>query len=363
MADHDITDNLRERVAEAMTTGATLRLVGGDSKSFYGCEVDPSATTLEIAGHRGITNYQPTELTLTARAGTPLSELRAALDDAGQMLPFEPPAFDGCDGALATLGGTVACGLSGPARPFNGACRDFLLGTRIINGRAQVLRFGGEVMKNVAGYDLSRLMVGALGSFGVILDASFKVLPKPAVTRSFSAACDLETALATMREKRMQYLPLTGASYVGERLHYRLAGATSSVNECAQIFHNDIAGEEDDGSHWQALREHTHPFFDDTRPLWRLALPPGTGPITVDSSSADQIVDWCGQQRWLLSDAPADIIQACARRAGGHATRFRRGDRNLFQDGEPSIQLLQTRLKAAFDPSGLFNPGKLAAGL
>jgi len=197
MADHDISDALREQVADAVAQGTSLCISGGNSKAFYGHRTDRvNHHPLRVEEHRGITNYQPSELTLTARAGTPLADIRAELDAAGQMLPFDPPALDGVNGQVATLGGTLACGFSGPARPFAGSCRDYVLGTRIINGRAQSLRFGGEVMKNVAGYDLSRLMVGALGTFGVILDASLKVLPKPAVTRSFSAVCSPEEALA-----------------------------------------------------------------------------------------------------------------------------------------------------------------------
>lgn len=368
MADHDISDALREQVADAVAQGTSLCISGGNSKAFYGHRTDRvNHHPLRVEEHRGITNYQPSELTLTARAGTPLADIRAELDAAGQMLPFDPPALDGVNGQVATLGGTLACGFSGPARPFAGSCRDYVLGTRIINGRAQSLRFGGEVMKNVAGYDLSRLMVGALGTFGVILDASLKVLPKPAVTRSFSAVCSPEEALDFLHEKRMAYLPLTGASFHDGQLHYRLAGAISAVSDCAEQFHNALGGTENDGVHWDALREHTLPFFDDSRPLWRLAVPPGTGVFgladTATSESDDMLIDWGGQQRWLLSEAEPAAIQQRARQLGGHATRFQRGDESVFQDIQPAERQLHERLKAAFDPKGLFNPGRLATGL
>lgn len=360
MVDHDDSAALQARVLDAVHNDQALCIQGGGSKQFYGRQTERhNHPTLNTAQHSGIVSYQPTELTLTARAGTPLAEIRAALDEAGQMLPFDPPALDAADGKVATLGGTLACGLSGQVRPFAGSCRDYVLGVRVINGHAQSLRFGGEVMKNVAGYDLSRIMVGALGTFGVLLDASLKVLPKPAVTRCYTASCSEIDALAFMQSKRMGYLPLSGASYHDGAVHYRLAGAASAVEACARDMRDAIGGSEEDSTYWPALDEQLLPFFDDARPLWRLAVPPGTGSLSLPG---DYMIDWGGQQRWLLSEAPAEQIQSLVTAAGGHATRFKRGDTNVFQTIPLAQVALHTRLKHAFDPRGVFNPGRLFEG-
>ncbi|MEM7376332.1 MAG: glycolate oxidase subunit GlcE [Pseudomonadota bacterium] len=357
MVDRDDSADLIAQVNAALERAHPLAITGGGSKAFLGRQTDRHGhETLSTVHHAGIVNYQPTELTLTARAGTPLADIRAALDEADQALPFEPPALDGAGGTVATLGGTLACGLSGQTRPFAGSCRDYVLGVRVINGRGQALRFGGEVMKNVAGYDLSRLMVGALGTFGVLLEGSLKVLPKAPVTRSFRAACSAEEALAFASAARRTFSPLSGLAFHGGTLHYRLAGSESAVDACSATLNARLACDEDTGDHWTALNEQTLPFFDDTRPLWRLAVPPGTGVLSLPG---DTLIDWCGQQRWLLSDADADTVQAAARAAGGHATRFRRGEAHVFQDVPAAHQALLHRLKAAFDPQGVFNPGRL----
>lgn len=361
MADRDQTQLLVDQVREAVERRHAVAIQGGNSKSFYGRDAGQSnLPSLSTANHIGIVNYQPTELTLTARAGTQLAEIRAALDAAGQVLPFEPPALDASSGQVATLGGTLACGLSGQTRPYAGSCRDYVLGVRVINGRAQHLRFGGEVMKNVAGYDLSRLMVGAFGSLGVITEASLKVLPKPATTRFFVAACSESDALAFTQAKRMNYLPLTGAAWWDGKLQYRLSGSTNAVEACAKQLSTAIGAEEIETDNWSDLNEQELPFFDDSRALWRLAVPSGTPAMSLPG---DSLIDWGGQQRWLLSDAPAGDIFAAARAVNGHAMRMKRGDTSVFQDIQPAEHALHRRLKAAFDPELVFNPGRLMEGI
>src|SRR3990172_8477065 len=190
----DISQKLADAVREAAANHALLAIQGNGTKAFYTGAL--SGTPLDVTGHRGIVSYEPTELVITARAGTPLAEIEAALAERGQMLGFEPPYF----GEAATLGGTIACGFSGPRRPYAGAARDFVLGTKIVNGKGEILKFGGEVMKNVAGYDVSRLMVGALGTLGVLLEISLKVLPKPAREITLGFATTVDKAIATMKD-------------------------------------------------------------------------------------------------------------------------------------------------------------------
>ena len=292
---------------------------------------------------------------LSARGGTPLAEVTAALDERGQMLAFEPPSF----GAQATIGGTIATGLSGPARPYAGAARDFVLGTRVLNGKGEVLRFGGEVMKNVAGYDVSRLMTGACGTLGVLLDVSLKVLPLPAVSRTLAFDVTAAEAIERCNAWAATPVPVTGACHDGERLRIRLSGTAGGVEAAARA----LGGETLDGdAFWTALREQTLPFFTGAGEVWRVSVPPGAEPIRI---GGDVLVDWGGALRWLRTDTPADEVRAAAERAGGHATLFRGGDRTreVFHPLPPAVRRLHERLKAAFDPRGIFNPGRMYEGI
>jgi glycolate oxidase FAD binding subunit len=317
---------------------------------------EPVGEPLSLAGHAGILSYEPSELVVTARSGTPLAELEAALESQGQMLAFEPPHL----GPEATIGGCVAAGLSGPRRPYGGAVRDHVLGVRLLNGRGEVLRFGGEVMKNVAGYDLSRLMVGALGTLGVLLDVSLKVLPRPAVEITLRRPASAAEAIETMNRWAGRPLPLSAGAFDGELLHVRLSGTESGVRAARRVVGGDPV--DDGGAFWQRLREQRHAVFETARPLWRLSVPPATPPLDLPGR---QLVDWGGAQRWVLTDAPAQQVRALAAGAGGHATLFRGGDRSgeVFHPLAPPIAALHRRLKAAFDPQGLFNPGRLYADL
>ncbi|HKJ71677.1 MAG TPA: glycolate oxidase subunit GlcE [Gammaproteobacteria bacterium] len=352
--DNDRTAELQAGLREALADGAPLAIRGGGTKAFYGREI--AGRPLEVSGHSGIVHYEPTELVVTARAGTPLAALEALLAEHGQQLACEPPHF----GDGATVGGMVAAGLAGPRRPWGGAVRDAVLGVRVLGGDGEVLHFGGEVMKNVAGYDLSRLMAGSLGVLGVILEVSLKVLPVPAVTTTRVLEADAGAALARLAEWGRQPLPLTGAAHVDGRLHLRLAGNASAVAEAAER----VGGEEHSGGEafWTDLREQRLAFFAGEVPLWRLSLPPAA-PLTA--VAGERLIDWGGAQRWLRTDAPAETVQAAAREAGGHAARFRGGDRTgeVFAPLSPALSSLHRSLKRALDPHGLFNPGRMYSEL
>jgi glycolate oxidase FAD binding subunit len=352
--DGDLTPEFITAIQAAMTDPTPLNIVGGGSKEFLGRT--PQGTRLSTTAHRGILNYEPSELVITARAGTTLRELEQTLAQHGQALAFEPPHF----GDNATLGGAVACGLSGPRRPYAGAARDFVLGCRLINGRGEVLHFGGEVMKNVAGYDVSRLMCGAMGTLGLLLDISLKVLPRPATEVSLAQECTMAVALARMNAWAGRPLPLSAAVYDGEQLRFRLSGADSAVKAARQHMGGEPMPEAD--RFWQNVREQRHVFFSNTGLLWRLSLPPAAAPSDLPGKS---MIDWGGAQRWLISDADDALIRASAAAAGGHATLFRGGARDAerFHPLPANLLALHRALKQTFDPSGIFNPGRLYATL
>lgn len=341
-----IIDSVRDAVAE----NRPLNICGGDSKAFYG---EPrQGERLETGDYSGIVAYDPGELVLTCRAGTPLQEIRQLLADNGQHLPFDPPEL----GPGATVGGTVACGFSGPSRPWTGALRDYLLGVELVNGKGEALRFGGQVMKNVAGYDISRLMAGSRGRLGVILEASFKVLPRPAREVTLEFQCNQQDALHRISAWARQPLPLSAACWTDDRLLLRLSGAASEVERAALELAAPERGEQ--GRHWQALREQRLEFFSGDTPLWRLAVPPATEPLDLGGAV---LVDWGGAQRWYRSDAPAAEIRHAAEQAGGHATLFR-GPPGIdrFHPQPEALQTLQQRIRRAFDPHDLFGRGREA---
>jgi len=352
---HDLSRELQERVAEAAASGTPLAIAGGGSKAFLGRAVQ--GTPLNVAGHAGVVSYEPRELVLTARAGTPLREIEDLLAAQGQMLPFEPPHF----GAAATLGGTIACGLSGPRRPWAGSARDHVLGVRLVNGRAEVLRFGGEVMKNVAGYDLSRLQAGAFGTLGVMLEVSLKVVPRPAEEITLVQERGAADSLSYLAELARKPLPLSAACHDGARLYLRLSGAASAVAQSRSLLGGEVFAEGE--AFWRdKIKEQQHAFFAGALPLWRLSLPPAAPWLELPGKV---LLDWGGAQRWLKSDAPAGTIRQRAAAAGGHATLFKGGDRGgeVFQPLPPAMLALQRRLRRAFDPQGLFNPGRLYSDL
>ena len=341
-------ERLQEQVRAATAARTPLAIRAGGSKDFYGNE--SRGELLDPRGHAGIVAHEPTELVITARCGTPLSELEAVLDAAGQMLPFEPPHF----GSTATVGGCVAAGLSGPRRASAGALRDYLLGAKLLTGKGEVLAFGGTVMKNVAGYDVARLAAGSLGVLGVITEVSLKVLPKPVADATLRLELDEAAALRRMNEWAGRPLPVSATAWRDGVLHVRLSGARAAVAEAQQ----SIGGEPVDGAaFWHGLREQTDPFFAGGTPLWRLALPSTAEAIDL---RGPQLIEWGGAQRWLRSDAPAGEIRAHAAARGGHATLFRGGvRREVFTPLPAPIAAIHKRLKAEFDPAGIFNPGRM----
>ncbi len=349
--DRDLSTTLAETVREAAEKRTPLHLLGAGTKAFYGPPAE--GRPLAVAAHRGIVSYEPTELVMTARAGTPLAEIEQALAERRQMLGFEPPHF----GAGATLGGTIACGFSGPRRPYAGSARDFVLGVRIIDGKGECLRFGGQVMKNVAGYDVARLMTGSLGTLGVLLEVSLKVLPRPAAELTLALPMDAGEAIRRMNELARRPLPLSAACHIGDTLYIRLSGSETAVKAARLRLGGEIV--EKGEAFWLRVREHTHGFFalDTPIPLWRLSVPPATPPLDLPGK---WIHDWGGAQRWLRSEEPGETIRRAARAAGGYATLFRGGRTTdiVFQPLPPALAALHRRLKEAFDPAGILNPGR-----
>ncbi|MBV8122812.1 MAG: glycolate oxidase subunit GlcE [Paucibacter sp.] len=341
-------DELQEQRREARAQGTTLIPMGAGSKRDW---LPPrEGKTLSLAGISGIIDYQPSELVIRARAGTPLREIETTLAERNQMLASEPPNLDG----RSTLGGAVACGWSGPRRPWAGALRDQVLGVTMLNGTGELLRFGGSVIKNVAGFDVSRLMTGSMGTLGVILEANLKVVPRPPVDIVLALECGQAEGIRRANQASASAIPLAGAAWEAGVLRLRLSGAAAGVAVGRDI----LGGEEDhDGLAWfDALRHFRHAFFGQPAPgmiLWRLSLPQAAPPLLV---GYPQLVDWAGGQRWLLAHAEASsIVQAAASAAGGNASIRRVGTPwPQHSPLTPTIAALQQRLKRAFDPAGLF---------
>jgi glycolate oxidase FAD binding subunit len=328
-----------------------LRLRGGGSKDFYGGE--PVGELLDTRACSGIVDYEPTELVITARAGTPLADIEATLAGQGQMLACEPPRF-----GAATLGGAVASGLSGPRRAAAGSLRDFVLGVQLLDGEGRLLKFGGQVMKNVAGYDVSRLLCGSLGTPGILVEVSLKVLPRPAMEASIRFELDQQEALRRMNRWSGQPLPISASCWHAGALTLRLSGARAAVAAAQAALGGEALADTTAADFWASLREQTHDFFaDGARPLWRMSLP-STAP-QLDLPGAP-LIEWGGAQRWLRG-GKAEDCRRMAQAVGGHATLFRGGDKRdgVFQPLAPAMAALHGRLKAAFDPRRVFNPGRL----
>ena len=351
--DRDGTDDLLAQVREAAARGTALRIVGGDTKRFYGRAID--GVPLATRGHAGNLRHDPAELVLTARGGTPLVEIETQLASHGQRLPFEPPHF----GSNATLGGTVAAGLAGPARAWAGPLRDYVLGARILTGDGRVLRFGGEVMKNVAGYDVARLMAGSLGVLGLLLDVSLKVPPTAAAERTLALELDEAQALEHLASLARGALPVTASSWIDGRLYLRFEGSTETLDAVAVRVGGELLP--DCGSFWSSLREQTHPFFAGEQPLWRCTVPGLVGPL---SRGGEPLVEWNGMQRWYRGIVDAAAFEAAAA-VGGHATLFRHHTdaAEVFTPLAPPLLRLHRELKRVFDPAGILNRGRMYADL
>lgn len=349
-ANNDLSQQLSNHVTNAFNQKTPLQISGGNSKAFYGRSVD--AETISVAGHTGILSYEPSELVLTARSGTLISEIENELASNKQMLAFEPP----CHSDKTTLGGSIACGLSGPARPFAGAARDFVLGTKVINGKGEVLRFGGEVMKNVAGYDVSRLMVGAQGTLGLLLEVSLKVLPMAEAQITLALETDFETAQANLRHWIQQGHPLSASCYYQNQLFIRLSSTANSVKQT----HKLIGGEVFDDELWNQLRHQNHTFFKNKNNLWRVSVPADSPAIEPEQ---DPLIEWNGALRWVTSD---NDLHTTAKQLSGHASRYAINTQipeTVFQPLTPTMLALHRRIKNAMDPAHILNPGRLYSEL
>lgn len=342
-----------EQFKERIRSGKPLRIRGSGSKDWYGQALN--GDVLDTRAHAGIVAYEPTELFVTAKCGTPLAEIEAALAAQGQCLPFEPPRFS----ADSTVGGAVAAGLSGPRRASAGSLRDYVLGMELLDGAARELTFGGQVMKNVAGYDVSRLIAGSLGTLGLITEVTLKVLPTPVAEATLRFDMNRSDALDKLNRWAGQPLPIVASCWQDGVLTLRLGGARAAV-EAAQPKLGGTKVSAGETAFWSDLRDQTLPFFS-TETLWRLSVPSVAPAIDLPG---EQLIEWGGALRWLKSDASADTIRAAAAQAGGSAMLYRASAELKAQVGAfaplpAPLMKLHKNLKAAFDPQGIFNSGRL----
>lgn len=358
-----------ERVRAAAATSQALRIQGGGSKNFLGRELRGELLDMRVL--QGIVDYEPSELVVTVRAGTPLVLLEQTLAEKGQALAFEPPHFSST--GQATVGGMVAAGLSGPARASVGAVRDYVLGMEIVNGKAELLRFGGQVMKNVAGYDVSRLMVGSWGTLGVITEVSLKVLPvAPAeATLRFDGISQAD-ALAQLHRWGGQPLPLNASCWVQDQgadtLYVRLRGATAAVDAACRSMGGTRLDTDSTAADWAACREQQLPWFTARAAdhcLWRLSVPQTAPVLVLPTGIGAPLVEWHGGLRWVQAPRSAGgALQALARSVGGDASLFRAEGADpisgapLFDPQNAAVQRIHKQLQQAFDPAGIFNPGR-----
>lgn len=349
-----ILQQFREQILTAGAEQQILRLEGGGTKQWYGNPMADTNAVLDTKSYRGILSYEPSELVISARCGTSLKEIEALLDQHGQMLAFEPPHF----GQTATVGGMLATGLSGPRRANAGAVRDFVLGVSVMNGAGEVLRFGGQVMKNVAGYDVSRLMAGSLGSLGLVLDVSLKVLPRPVAETSLMFAMSEVDALSHLNRWAGQALPISASSYYAGRLMLRLSGSEPALRAAKQKLGGLEIHDADD--YWTSLREQQHHFFtpEEDYALWRVSLPSTAAALKLRSKT---LIEWGGAQRWLWTNEAETTLRSTVQAAGGHVTRFRYGASSspAFTELAAPLLKIHRQLKAAFDPAAIFNRGRL----
>jgi glycolate oxidase FAD binding subunit len=350
MTNNDSSKQLQEQVKQAIDNKTPLSIASGKSKNFYGNQV--VGTPLDVSQHSGIISYEPTELVITVRAGSKLKQIEETLAAENQMFGFEPPAY----GETATIGGTIACNLSGPRRAFSGAARDFVLGCKIINGKGEILHFGGEVMKNVAGYDVSRLMCGAMGTLGVLLELSIKVLPKPEIEVTLIHEMNINESLNKAHLLNRSALPISATSFNDNNLYIRLSGSQGAVSAATKLIGGDKVEEGDD--YWLKLKEQQLEFFKKESNIWRLSMASNAPVLKLPGKT---LYEWNGALRWLLSDENEMVIREAVAKQGGHAICYRQYNKanNVFHPLDSSLLKLHQKMKNAFDPCNVFNPGKM----
>jgi glycolate oxidase FAD binding subunit len=348
----NIETKLQQQLLQAVEQKTPVAISAGHSKDFYGRTIE--GDDFSVAGHSGIVDYDFRELVITARAGTRLLDIQQVLDDNNQMLPFEPPVFN----EYSTLGGTVACGFSGPRRAYAGSARDFVLGSRILNGKAELLSFGGQVMKNVAGYDLSRVMAGSLGTLGVLLQLSLKVLPKPESEVTLMQQLSVDEAIQYCSKLALKNIPLSASVIFDGKLYLRFSGIEKAVQHVVK----QVGGEVLDNAaiFWQQINNQQHSFFSATETLWRLSVPQATPELGLKGNT---LYEWGGAQRWFIANdeiSPEQVFEE-ASLAGGHACQFKNGERQgeVFQPLPAALLKMHHQLKNSLDPSGILNSGRM----
>lgn len=351
---NDQTTTLQHQILSAYKHKNNCRIEGGNSKNFIGNT--SSGDLINTQTHNGIISYDASELVVTVRSGTTLKEIEQTLAENNQMLAFEPPAFN----QSSTIGGTIACNLSGPSRPYNGAARDFILGSKIINGKGEVLQFGGQVMKNVAGYDASRLMAGAYGTLGLILDVSLKVLPKPDCEITIKIEQPVNKAINTINSLSAKNLPISASCYHDEHLYIRLSSSEKNTQAASQIISKETAGTEisDSEIFWKKICHQQHEFFNTDSPIARLSVSATCDDIEFEG---EQLIEWGGALRWLKTSTDIKTIREKIKSLNGHVTAYKNFDQQAeyFQPLDSGLKTIHQRLKKAFDPAGILNPGRL----
>ncbi len=350
MPESDYIETLCASIREANTTQQALQILSGESKQFYGNKI--TAKSLDVSSNKGIVDYEPSELFITARNGTSLKEIEAELDANNQILPFEPPHFN----TQATLGGTISCGLSGPRRAYASSMRDCVLGVNIVNGKGEYLEFGGQVMKNVAGYDASRLMCGAFGTLGVLTQISLRVSPKPHSEITIAIEINQREALENMNAWTQTQLPISATYFNNKVLYIRIAGLESTTKKA----HQEIGGEiiANSEKFWNDLKNHQTDFFQTEKPLWRIIIPNTTPDLPINGESC---LEWNGGLRWIKSNENTQHIINLCKKMKAQATLFKTNSKpkDCLASINPNIQKLHLNLKTAFDPNRILNPGRM----
>jgi glycolate dehydrogenase FAD-binding subunit len=346
--------SIKEQVLDAIEQNTPIKIVGGNSKEFLGRSI--TGITLDMADYSGIISYEPTELYITVRAGTKLTDVKQILAEQGQMLAFEPPEIN----EYTTIGGVVATGMSGPRRPYTGSVRDFVLGVRCINGLAKDMRFGGQVMKNVAGYDLSRLLTGSFGTLAIIVEVTLKVIPIPEFELTAVQSLPVQNAIEMMHQLSTTAIPISAFCYEKENLYLRLSGNEKVIRDATKSLNFDEY--ESGEKFWNALRDYKSAVFKSDKPIWRLSVPSTSN---IEFQDQEYVIDWGGAQYWFSSNRDRVEIFETARALGGSAYLFFNGHRegDVFQPLEDGLFKLHLGLKQAFDPHGILNPGKMYATL